>query len=323
MALRLGLLSTARTNDAILAAAGEADEVEVVAVASRSAKRAHAYAKEHGLPIAHASYEDLLADSGVDVVYVSLPNRLHHEWTLAALGARKHVLCEKPYSRRPEEAEEAFELARQSGLVLMEAFMYRHHPQAAKVKELVEQGAVGQVQVVRSSFSFILQDASDVRARPELDGGALMDLGCYCVSGSRFLVGEPEHVIGEQIVGRTGVDVSFHGTMRMAGDVVAQFDCSFTRPRYQRLDIVGDEAFLLVDTPWRATGEGELLLRHGEHLSRIEIPPAEAYGLQLENFVAAVAGTETPRVSAEDSVGQARVIDALYRSATEGRAIDL
>jgi len=323
MALRLGLLSTARINDAILAAAKEMNDVEVVAVASRNAGRAEAYAREHGLATAHSSYEDLLADNAVDAVYVSLPNGLHHEWTLAALEARKHVLCEKPYSRRPAEAEEAFELARQSGLVLMEAFMYRHHPQAAKVKELVEQGAVGQVQVVRSSFSFVLQDLKDVRARPELDGGALMDLGCYCVSGSRFLVGEPQHVIGEQIVGRTGVDISFHGTMRMAGDVVAQFDCSFTRPRYQRLDIVGDEAFLLVDTPWRATGEGELLLRHGEQVSRIEVPPAEAYELQLQNFAGAVVGTEAPRVSAEDSVGQARVIDALYRSATEGRAIDL
>ena len=323
MPLRIGLLSTAHIDDAIVAAAAHVDEVEVVAVASRESTRAQAYAKEHGIPTAHGSYEDLLADSGVDAVYVSLPNRLHHEWTLAALGARKHVLCEKPYTRRPEEAEEAFELARSSGLVLMEAFMYRHHQQAAKVKELVEQGAVGQVQLVRSSFSFVLQDPTDVRARPELDGGALMDLGCYCVSGSRYLVGEPVHVTGEQILGRTGVDVSFTGTLRMAGDVVAQFDCSFTRPRYQRLDVVGDEAFLLVDTPWRATGEGELLLRHGEHLSRIEIPPAEAYSLQLENFAKAAAGSEPPRVSAADSIGQARVIDALYRSAVEGRAIDL
>jgi predicted dehydrogenase len=150
-----------------------------------------------------------------------------------------------------------------------------------------------------------------------------MDLGCYCVSGARYLAGEPVHVIGEQILGRTGVDFSFTGTMRMAGDVVAQFDCSFTRPRYQRMDVVGDEAFLLVDTPWRATGEGELLLRHGEHLSRIEIPPADAYALELENFAGAVAGSEAPRFSAEDSLGQARAIDALYRSATEGRAIDL
>jgi xylose dehydrogenase (NAD/NADP) len=323
MALRLGLISTARINDAILAAAAEMAEVEVVAVASRDARRADAYAKEHGIPTAHGSYDDLLVDSGVDAVYISVPNGLHHEWTLAALEARKHVLCEKPYSRRAEEAEEAFELARQSGLVLMEAFMYRHHPQAAKVKELVDQGAVGQVQLVRSSFSFVLQDVSDIRARPELEGGALMDLGSYCVSGSRYLVGEPLRVIGEQIVGRTGVDVSFHGTMRMARDAVAQFDCSFSRPRYQRLDVVGDEAFLLVDTPWRATGEGELLLRHGEHLTRIEVPAAEAYSLELENFAGAVAGAEEPRVPAADSIAQARVIDALYRSATEGRAIDL
>jgi predicted dehydrogenase len=321
--VRLGLLSTARINDAILAAAAEVDEVEVVAVASREANRANAYAHEHGIPTAHGSYDDLLVDSAVDAVYVSLPNSLHFEWAMRSLSARKHVLCEKPFTRWPGQAEEAFELARHSGLVLTEGFMYRHHPQAAKVKELVDQGAVGQVQLVRSSFSFVLQDTSDVRARPELDGGSLMDLGCYCVSFSRYLVGEPARVTGEQIMGRTGVDVSFHGTMRTPGDVVAQFDCSLARPRYQRLDVVGDEAFLLVDTPWRATGEGELLLRHGEHLSRIEVPEADGYVRELENFAKAVAGSEPPGLSAPDSIGQARVIDALYRSATEGRAIDL
>ena len=323
MPLRLGLLSTARVNDAIIAAAAGLADVEIAAVASRDGNRAAAYAKEHSIPTAHGSYEDLLVDSGVDAVYVSLPNGMHHEWTMRALDARKHVLCEKPYTRWAQQAEEAFELARHSGLVLTVAFMYRHHPQAAKVKELVDQGAVGQVQLVRSSFSFVLQDTSDIRAEPELDGGALMDLGCYCISGSRYLVGEPLHVTGEQILGRTGVDVSFHGTMRMTGDVVAQFDCSFARPRYQRLDVVGDEAFLLVDTPWRARGEGELLLRHGEHLSRIEVPEADGYVVELENFVEAVAGAEEPRVSASDSIGQARVIDALYRSATEGRTVDL
>ena len=323
MTVRLGLLSTARINDAILAAAPEVEDLEVVAVASRDPARAKAYAKEHGIATAHGSYDALLEDSGVDAVYVSLPNGLHHRWTIAALESGKHVLCEKPYSRHGGEAEEAFGLAERSRLVLTEGFKYRHHPQAAKVKELVEQGAVGRVQVVRSSFSFLLQDTSDVRARPELGGGALMDLGCYCVSSSRFLAGEPLHVIGEQVMGRTGVDVSFLGTMRMRGDVVVQFDCSFVRPRYQRLDVVGDEAFLLVDTPWRARGEGELLLRQGEHLSRIEVPEADGNVLELQDFVDAVRLRRPPLLTREDAVGQARVIDALYHSATEGRAVDL
>jgi D-xylose 1-dehydrogenase (NADP+, D-xylono-1,5-lactone-forming) len=323
MALRLGLLSTARINDAILSAAKGLDDVEVVAVASREADRAKAYAEEHGIPKALGSYEDLLYDTGVDAIYISLPNALHHKWTLAALEARKHVLCEKPYSRRVEEAEEAFDLAKRQRRVLMEAFMYRHHPQAAKVKELFENGAVGDVRLVRAAFSFVLADVRDIRANAELDGGALMDVGCYCVSGARYLLGEPERVIGEQIMGRTGIDISFNGTMRFANDVVAQFDCSFALPRYQRLDVVGDEGWLLVDAPWRTDWEGELLIRHGEHLSRIEVPPADAYELELRNFADAVAGKAPPLISADDSIGQARVIDALYRSATEGRAIDL
>ena len=158
MALRLGLLSTARSNDAIL---GAANLLRHDGAPADYARALYAYNPSPAYVDATRRYAHLLADNGVDAVYVSLPNGLHHEWTLAALAARKHVLCEKPYSRRPEEAEEAFEVARQSGLVLMEAFMYRHHPQAAKVKELVQQGAVGRVQLVRSSFSRIVASMHD------------------------------------------------------------------------------------------------------------------------------------------------------------------
>ena len=240
--MRLGLLSTARINDAILSAAGDTDRVDVVAVASRDVARAEAYAREHGIARSHGSYEALLADDGVDAVYVSLPNRLHHEWTLAALDAGKHVLCEKPYSRRPGEVEEAFARAESRGLVLTEAFMFRHHPQAAVVKALVDDGAVGRVRLVKAAFRFVLAGLDDIRASPELDGGALMDVGCYCVSGSRLVAGEPEHAIGEQVVGPAGIDMSFHGLLRFRGDVVAQFDCSFALPRYQKLEVDGTRA---------------------------------------------------------------------------------
>jgi xylose dehydrogenase (NAD/NADP) len=321
--LRLGLLSTARINDAILAAAATTDRVEVVAVASRDAAKAEAYAQERGIPRAYGSYERLLDDNGVDAVYISLPNSLHHEWTLNALDARKHVLCEKPFVRSAAQAEEAFDRAHEAGRVLMEAFMYRFHPQAAEVKELVDSGAVGRLQLVRSSYSFLLSDPSDVRARPELEGGALMDLGCYCVSIMRYLLGEPQSVIGEQELGPTGVDVAFNGTLRFPRDVVAQFDCSFTHPRYERLDVVGEEGWLLVDTPWRKEGEGELLLRHMDHLRRFDIPAANSYVLELENFAAAAAHEAPPLLDRDDAVGQARTIEALYRSAEEGRTVEL
>jgi predicted dehydrogenase len=321
--MNLGLLSTARINDFILSAAASSERVDVVAVGSRAGALAQAYASEHGIPKAHGSYEALLDDRNVDAVYISLPNSLHHEWSMRALEAGKHVLCEKPYSRHPEHVEEAFDRAKSARRVLMEAFMYRHHPQTAKVKELVKQGAVGQVRLVRSAFRFVLQGMDDIRASRDLEGGSLMDVGCYCVSGSRFIAGEPERVTGEQVLGPTGVDLAFHGTMRFRDDVVAQFDCSFALPRYQRLDVVGDEAWLLVDAPWRTDWEGELLLRHGEHMKRIEVSQADAYQLELENFADAIEGNAKPLLDREDALGQARVIDALYRSAEQDATIEL
>jgi predicted dehydrogenase len=323
VSVRLGLLSTARINDFILAAARDSDRVEVVAVGSRDADRARAYADEHGIGRAHGSYEALLADDEVDAVYVSLPNRLHHEWTLAALDTGKHVLCEKPYSRRPDEVEEAFDRAESARLVLMEAFMYRHHPQTARVKALVDEGAVGRVRLVRSAFRFVLSDQGDIRADPGLDGGALMDVGCYCVSGSRYLAGEPERARGEQVLGPTGIDVSFHGTLRFPDDVVAQFDCSFALPRFQHLEVVGEEGRLVVDSPWRADWEGGVrIVRPDESVTPVEVPQADSYRCELENLADAIEGRAPALLGRADALGQARTIEALYRSAAEGRAFE-
>jgi predicted dehydrogenase len=319
--LRLGLVSTARINDQILSAARGSDRVDVVAVASRDGARARAYAREHGIDAAYGSYEALLEDDGVDAVYVSLPNRLHHEWTLAALDGGKHVLCEKPYSRRPQEVEEAFDRADAAGLVLMEAFMYRHHPQTARIKALVEEGVVGRVRLVKSAFRFVLSDQGDVRADPALDGGALMDVGCYCVSGSRYLAGEPERVRGEQVLGPTGIDLSFHGTLRFPGDVVAQFDCSFALPRFQHLEVVGEQGRLVVDSPWRADWPGEVrIVGTDGAVTRVDVPQADAYLCELENLADAVEGTAPALLGRADALGQARVLEALYRSAEENRA---
>jgi xylose dehydrogenase (NAD/NADP) len=319
--LKLGLLSTARINLEILAAVPA--RVEVVAVASRDLARAEAFAREHGLARAHASYEALLADRDVDAVYIPLPNGLHHQWTMRSLRAGKHVLCEKPYSRRPPEVEEAFDLAESAGLVLMEAFMYRHHPQTRAVEDLVAGGAVGRPRTIRSSFGFALDRPGDVRLSGELDGGALMDVGCYCVSGSRLLAGEPERVFGEQVVGETGVDVAFHGTLRFPDDIVAQFDCSFVQMRGQRLAVVGEEGELVVETPFRPDWGGDVYLVRGDETTRVDVPQARMFQLQLENFAAAAAGEAPPLLGRADALGQARAIEALYRSAADRRAMSL
>jgi xylose dehydrogenase (NAD/NADP) len=321
-ALRFGVLSTANINGMILAGAAASEQVDVVAVASRDAARAQAYAADHGIPRSHGSYEALLADSEIDAVYVSLPNRLHHEWTMRALVAGKHVLCEKPYSRRPDEVDEAFDEADRQGLVLMEGFMYRHHPQTLRVTELVAGGAIGRLRFVRASFSFRLDDDTNVRARPELDGGALMDIGCYCVSGSRLLAGEPEQVAAEQVVGPTGVDVALAATLRFPDDVVSLIDCSFLLPRTQRLEAEGEEGSLVVDAPWRVDWGGDVVLHRGGETTREVVDEDNSYTLELDDFAQAVAGG-SPRIGRADVLGQARAIDALYRAAGEGRSVRL
>ena len=239
MSVRFGILSTARINGSVLAGARESDLVEVTAVASRDQARAEKYAREHGIARAYGSYEELLAGPDLDAVYISLPNSLHVEWSIRALEAGKHVLCEKPLSRRPDDVERAFDAADRTGLLLTEAFMYRHNPQTARLQELVEGGAIGALRLVRAAFSFTITDETNVRLAPDLDGGSLMDVGCYCVSGIRLLAGEPERVFGEA-VDETGVDTVFAGTMRFPGDVFGEFDCGFRLPMRDELEVVGD-----------------------------------------------------------------------------------
>ncbi len=314
MSVRLGLLSTARINDQILRAAAETDEVEVVAAGSRDGARAEAYARERGLERVHGSYDGLLADPELDAVYVALPNALHAEWAVRALEAGKHVLVEKPFSARPDAVEAAFATAERRGLVLAEAFMYRHHPQTARVAELVREGAVGRLRSIQARFAFRLTEPANIRAARELGGGALLDLGCYCVSGSRLLAGEPERVQAE-VVPLGGVDGAFHGTLRFAGDVVAQFEASFLAPLGQRLEAAGEEGVLVVEAPWRVDWGGDVLLRRGDGVERIPIPQANAYRLELEDFAAAIRGERAPLLGRDDALGQARTLAALQEAA--------
>ena len=319
-AVRWGFLSTANINDKLLPGAVESDRVDVIAVASRDAARAEAYARARGIERPYGSYEELLADPDIEAVYISLPNSLHVEWSIRALEAGKHVLCEKPLSRRPDDVERAFDVAEQSGRLLMEAFMYRHNPQTAKLVELVGGGAIGRLRLIRAAFSFPLSDPENVRANASLDGGALMDVGCYCVSGARLLAGEPEQVYGEQVLGASGVDELFTGTMRFSGDVLAQFDCGLVLPVRDELEAVGDEGSLFLDDPWHCK-RPVLELRTGDGVEEIVLEPVDSYRLQLENMSDAIRGEAQPLLGREDALAQARVIEALYRSAEEGRPV--
>jgi len=312
--MRLGIISTARINRAVLTGARASEQVEVAAVGSRDAAAAASYAREHGIPRAHGSYDALLADPEVDAVYISLPNALHHGWTLRALAAGKHVLCEKPYSRRPEDVEEAFAAAGAAGLHLMEAFMWRHNPQTRRLRELLPE--IGELRAIRATFAFRLEDEANVRLRPELEGGSLMDVGCYCVSGARLLAGaEPERVSAEQVTGPTGVDMQVTGVLRFPGDVTAELTSSFAFA-HQGLEAIGSHGTIVVPDPWHC--RAGVLVLNGK---RITVESEDSYRLELENLGAAIRGEAEPLLGRADAVGQARTIEALYRSAAEGRAI--
>jgi xylose dehydrogenase (NAD/NADP) len=316
--VRWGIVSTARINRAVIPHLQESPESEVVAVASRDRGRAETYAREWGIPRAFGSYEELLADPEIEIVYISLPNGDHVPWSIRALEAGKHVLCEKPLTRHPDEAERAFDAADRAGRLLVEAFMYRHHVQTRRTLELLREGVVGEVRQVHASFSFLLEDETNVRLRPELDGGALMDVGCYCVSGSRITAGaEPVAVSAHQVLGPTGVDVRLAGTLVFPDGVLAQIDCGFDLAARSGLEVTGTEGILRVPYPW-TTDEVGIELRRGDRIERVDVESPNRYRLQGDNVSRAIRGLEEPLLGRADAVAQARAIDALYRSAELG-----
>jgi predicted dehydrogenase len=320
--VKWGFLSTADINDKLLPGANASPDVDVVAVASRDPERARAYANERGIERAYGTYEELLADPDIEALYISLPNSMHVDWSVRALEAGKHVLCEKPLSRHPEDVERAFDAAENAGRILMEAFMYRHNPQTKRLVELVESGEIGRLRLIRAVFSFPLADATNVRLNADLDGGGLMDVGCYCVSGSRLLAGEPESVYGEQVAAPSGVDELFTGTLRFPNGVLAEIDCGLVLPVRDELEAIGEEGSIFLDDPWHCR-QPVLEVRKEDGVDRIELEPKDSYRLQLENMSAAVRGQAEPLLGREDALGQARAIEALYRSAHEGRPVTL
>jgi D-xylose 1-dehydrogenase (NADP+, D-xylono-1,5-lactone-forming) len=320
--VRWGILSTAHINRLVIPPARASEKVDLIAVASREQARAREYAQEWAIERSYGSYEALLADPDVEAVYISLPNSLHCPWSIRALEAGKHVLCEKPLSRRAADVEEAFAVAERTGRILMEAFMYRHNPQTRELKRLVDEGAIGKLRLVRAAFSFTMADPENVRMLPDVDGGGLMDVGCYCVSGCRLLAGEPEHVYGEQVIGPTAVDVVFAATMRFAEDVVAEIDCGLVLPDRDELEAIGDGGSLFLDDPWHARRPVLELRRDGD-VERIELERADSYGLELENMSDAIRGRGEPLLGRGDAVAQAQVIEALYRSAASGAMVSL
>jgi D-xylose 1-dehydrogenase (NADP+, D-xylono-1,5-lactone-forming) len=320
--VRWGILSTANIARLLVAGANEASGAEVVAVGSRDRERGEAFAGELGIARVHGSYEKLLADPEVEAVYVPLPNSMHVAWSIRALEAGKHVLCEKPMSRRAADVEEAFAAAERAGRLLMEAFMWRYHPQTERLAGLVADGTIGRLRVVRAAFGFTLAPGSrNVRWSGELEGGALMDVGCYCVSALRLLAGEPERVSGELLEGGDGVDARFAGLFRFAGGLLGTFDCAFDVPTRAGIEAVGETGTLVALDPWHGRAPQLRLLRPDADPEDLAVEAANPYRLEVEDFSAAVREGREPRLGRADALGQARAIEALYRSASEGCSV--
>jgi D-xylose 1-dehydrogenase (NADP+, D-xylono-1,5-lactone-forming) len=313
----MGLLSTARINLTLLAAARASGAAEVVAVASRDASSAAEYARRHGIATAHDGYLDLLADPGVEAVYISVPNALHVDWALQAIAAGKHVLCEKPLTRSGEQARRVVAAAQRAGVVLAEGFMYRHHPQMGALAGLVADGAIGELERVSARFAFPADPGEDaVLFDPGLDGGALLDVGCYCVSAARLLAGEPTHASGRTVAGRSGVDLRFEATLEFGGGVVGELTSALDLPDDVGLVVAGSRTTATVADPWHGLTPG-ISLGDGEHVA---IAAADPYRLQLEDFAAAVRESRPALVSGNEITGQARTLEALIESARLGGA---
>ena len=320
--LRVGILSTANIGTAtVIPAMQQAGRVEVTAIASRDEAKARDVAEGLGIPKSFGTYAALLADPDIDAVYIPLPNHLHAEWTMAAAAAGKHVLCEKPLAMSAAQAQEMVDACDQAGVKLSEAFMYRLHPQWVKVLEIVASGRLGTLTAVTSWFSYNNTDATNIRNIAEYGGGAVMDIGCYCINLSRMLfASEPDDV--QAVIYRSTdfrTDVLTSGLLRF-GNGQATFTCSTAMEDYQRVHVFGTGGRLEVEIPFNALPDRRhriFVTQGGDppakpNVETIETEPANQYTLQADSFATAVLDGGHVAVSSADSIANMRVIEAVF-----------
>ncbi len=286
--LRWGILGPGRIAPRLVRAVGGCARGELAAVASRDPARAAAFARAHAIPVAYGSYDALLSSSDVDVVYIALPNHLHATWTIRALEAGKHVLCEKPLALTVADVDAISAAAERSGRTAVEGFMYLHHPQILRAVELARDGTLGRLELVNGTFSFFLTHPGDPRVEPSMGGGSLWDVGCYPVSLARRIAGaEPDAVGAFARFDERGVDRTFIGQLRFPGGPLAQFDCGFAAPDRQRVEIVGSDATLVLDSPFLPAPDGpppSLTLWRGGDATEIAVPSVDQYQAEVEDL---------------------------------------
>ncbi len=330
--MNIGILGAARiAAGSLIPAVHKSVNARVAGVAARDLARANEFAAEHNIPKTYGSYQEMLADPEIDAVYNPLPNNLHSSLSVEALQAGKHVLCEKPFAMNVAEATQILEVAKKNNLVAMEGFMYRFHPQIAQAQAWIAAGKIGELKLIRPSFGFFLDEDSNIRWVKELGGGALYDVGCYCVNISRTFAGrEPTRVYGAadwtdaNHAGGGGVDHAFAGILEFGDGLRSSFDCSFSQSFRQRLELVGTTGSIVLTEPYvpgrdknggdAKSGHGSIaptLLLNGETVVG-EIN--DQYQSMVEHFVRAARGQEQLRFGPDESVRQMRVLDALFES---------
>ncbi|MEP7345762.1 MAG: Gfo/Idh/MocA family oxidoreductase [Gemmatimonadaceae bacterium] len=316
--IRWGVLSTANIGRvAVNPAIQASNNGTLFAVASRNAQHAREFAERSGIPRHYGSYDALLDDPDVDAIYIPLPNSLHRDWSMRAAERGKHVLCEKPLALNAAECREMQVAASTNGTLLMEAFMYRFHPRTEQLVAMSRAGALGSIRAIRSAFTFRLSRPDNIRLLPELGGGALMDVGCYCVNVSRTIAGaEPEMVQAWATWGTTGVDLELTGTLRFASGLLAHFDCAMSMDRREVVEVAGTDASLTMETAFTpGVDRVELIERRAGATTRHDVPGTNEYVSMVEHFADSVLHRRPVRYDAREAEANMAVIEALYRSA--------
>jgi predicted dehydrogenase len=322
-----GIMSTANIGrTSMIPALKRLERSEVLAVASRDAEKAQKFADELGIPKAYGDYQRLLDDPEIEAVYIPLPNHLHKEWTIRAAEAGKHILCEKPLALDADECLEMIDAADVNGVILMESFMYRYHPRIHKAAALVQSGVIGNLKTIETGFTFFLGDKDDIRYKFQEGGGALMDVGCYCINISRLMAGrEPVAVQARAVWAPTGVDEQLVALLDFGEGLFAHFDCGFNQGARQHCTISGTEGYLSIPEVFNPGEKRSVIqeMKRGETTRVHSFDGMNTYVLIAEDFINAIAGDQ-PVFPVSDSIGNMSVIEALLSSARmNGKAVTL
>ena len=319
--LRWGFLGTARISHALIPSLRASKRNQLAAIASRSLEKAQEYSREWKVPTAYGSYDALLADPDIDVIYIPLLNHLHTEWVVKAAAAGKHVLCEKPLALSTAEVDSIIQAGRTYQVHIAEAFMYRHHPQTIKVKELIDNGRIGELRYIQGSFSFPLNRPDDHGWNPAQGGGSLWDVGCYPVSYTLMAADlVPVEVMGWQKKSESGVDADFIGQLRFANGLLAQIHSSFELPYFTSMELRGSRGTLLIPTPFLISDRPQFILQN-EKDQIIRVKGSDLYGGEVENMAEVILDGLSPRLPLEKSRQIVRCLEALYQSAQTGQPV--